>query len=156
MSEELEQASSHLDGSWKVVQPAPSALTREQEVTLSSVAHQIVVKWSQIVMGLTRHNGLCLKHDIEQLVKDFTLANDAALRARVAELEQKLSDSKDKWQARRTNLIEYYEQQLATVTAQATFTQHRFDDAIEAIDRLTKENADLRLALLDELNKKKG
>lgn len=68
-----------------------TALTREQEVTLSSMAHQIVVEWSQIVMGLTRNNGLCLKHDIEQLVKDFTLANDAALRATITQQAQTIT-----------------------------------------------------------------
>ena len=59
-----------------------------------------------------------------------------ALRARVAELEAKLKRLQvfvdtSQWQKDNESL----KQQLATATAQATFTQHRFDDAIEAIDR---------------------
>jgi chromosome segregation ATPase len=53
------------------------------------------------------------------------LAHDAALRAKVEALEREVVRLKDKWQERRTNLIEYYEAQLAAMKQERDEAERR-------------------------------
>jgi len=64
----------------------------------------------------------------------FLLAHDAAQRDRIAALEQETIRLKAKWHERRANLIEYYDEQLATLTAE----RDRLREALEALDRMTR------------------
>jgi hypothetical protein len=70
-------------------------LTREQLVTIKSLAHQLVLQWagSRMLMGLTQQNGDVMRQDIVRSVEAFTLACDAALRQRVQELTTQLDAS---------------------------------------------------------------
>jgi hypothetical protein len=60
--------------------------------------------------------------------------DDAALRAKVEALEREVVRLKDKWQERRTNLIEYYEAQLAAMKQERDEAERRgMERAAEAV-----------------------
>lgn len=56
-----------------------TTLTREQEVVLKQVAHQLVLKWaeSRMLIGLNQQNGLVMRDDIIKAVTGFVAAMEA-------------------------------------------------------------------------------
>ena len=58
------------------------------------------------------------------------LAHDAALRATITQQAQAITRLKEKWQGRRSNLIDYYEEQLALVKAELAAMTREKDEAM--------------------------
>ena len=65
-------------------------MTREEEVTLKSVAHQLVLEWAQsrTLIGLNQQNGAWMVSRIVDVMGKFIEARDAALRAALAEAQE--------------------------------------------------------------------
>jgi hypothetical protein len=70
------------------------ALTREREVTVKSLAHQLVCKWagSRMLIGLNQQNGDIMRRDIIDLILPLMAESDADLRTQLTEAQQRVRE----------------------------------------------------------------